>query len=135
MALADAKNVEIDLASEDSRSALSKMVIKLFHLWNLSTADQLELLGLSPKSRAMLAKYGKGEALPGNRDILDRVGWLLAIHKALRLLYPQNEDIRYSWISRGNTAFNNLTPLTVMKEQGIIGIAKVSRYLDYYRSR
>lgn len=133
MALAQTKNPEIDLASEESRGALSKMVIKLFRLWNLSTADQLDLLGLSPKSRAMLAKYGKGEALPGTRDILDRVGWLLAIHKALRLLYPQNEDIRHSWVSRRNAAFNNLTPLTVMKEQGIIGIAKVARYLDHYR--
>lgn len=133
MALAHAKNSDIDLASEESRGALSKMVIKLFRLWNLSTADQLELLGLSPKSRAMLARYGKGEALPGTRDILDRVGWLLAIHKALRLLYPQNEDIRYSWVSRRNAAFHNLSPLTVMKEQGIIGIAKVARYLDHYR--
>ena len=133
MALAHAKNPEIDLASEESRGALSKMVIKLFRLWNLSTADQLDLLGLSPKSRAMLTRYGKGEALPGTRDILDRVGWLLAIHKALRLLYPQNEDIRHSWVSRRNTAFNNLSPLTVMKEQGLIGIAKVARYLDHYR--
>ncbi len=133
MALAHAKNPEIDLASEESRGALSKMVIKLFRLWNLSTADQLDLLGLSPKSRAMLARYGKGEALPGTRDVLDRVGWLLAIHKALRLLYPQNEDIRHSWVSRRNTAFNNLSPLTVMKEQGLIGIAKVARYLDHYR--
>jgi len=135
MALAQAENVDIDLSSEDSRSALSKMVIRLFHLWDLSTADQLELLGLSPKSRAMLAKYGKGEALPGARDILDRAGWLLAIHKALRLLYPRNEEICYSWVSRRNTAFDNLTPLAVMKEQGIIGIAKVARYLDFYRGR
>lgn len=133
MALAHAKNPEIDLASEESRGALSKMVIKLFRLWNLSTADQLDLLGLSPKSRAMLARYGKGEALPGTRDVLDRIGWLLAIHKALRLLYPQNEDLRHSWVSRRNTAFNNLSPLTVMKEQGLIGIAKVARYLDHYR--
>jgi len=133
MSFAHAKSAEIDLNSDVSRSALSKMVIKLFLRWNLSTADQLELLGLSSKSRAMLAKYGRGEALPATRDTLDRVGWLLAIHKALRLLYPQNEDIRYSWVSRRNTAFNNLTPLTVMKEQGIIGIAKVARYLDFYR--
>jgi len=129
------KSADVDLSSSDSRSALAKMLIKLFRLWGLSTADQLELLGLSPNSRAMLSKYGKGEALPATRDILDRAGWLLAIHKALRLLYPQNEDIRYSWVSRRNTAFNNLTPLTVMKEQGIIGIAKVARYLDFYRGR
>jgi hypothetical protein len=135
MNLANAKSADIDLSSNDSRSALAKLVVKLFLQWGLSTADQLELLGLSPNSRAMLSKYGKGEALPATRDILDRVGWLLAIHKALSLLYPKNEDIRYSWVSRRNTAFNNLTPLTVMKEQGIIGIAKVARYLDFYRGR
>lgn len=133
MALANPKSAAIDVASEESRSALAKMVIKLFRLWGISTNDQLELLGLSPKSRAMLAKYEKGEVLPATRDILDRVGWLLAIHKALRLLYPYNEDLRYSWVSRRNKAFDNLTPLDVMKEQGIIGIAKVSRYLDFYR--
>jgi hypothetical protein len=109
------------------------MVIKLFELWEITTADQLELLGLSVKSRSLLARYAKGAALPEGRDTLDRVGWLLAIHKALRLLYPQNPEIRYSWVSRRNEAFENLRPLDVMKEQGIIGLARVSRYLDYYR--
>jgi len=65
----------------------------------------------------------------------DRVGWLLAIHTALRLLYPRNEELRYSWVNRRNAAFDNLTPLAVMKEQGIIGIARVSRYLDFYRGQ
>jgi len=109
------------------------MIMRLFELWSLSTADQLELLGLSPKSRGLLAKYAKGEALPESRDSLDRIGLLLAIHKALRLLYPQNPEIRYTWVNRRNTAFANLTPLTVMKEQGILGLARVARYLDYYR--
>lgn len=122
-----------DFRSPEGRAALAKMVMKLFGYWELSTADQLELLGLSAKSRAMLSKYAKGDALPEGRDTLDRVGWLLAIHKALRLLYPQNPEIRYSWVNRRNEAFNNLKPLDVMKEQGIIGLARVSRYLDYYR--
>lgn len=125
--------IDLNLQSQEARGELAKMIIKLFDLWNLTTADQLELLGLSPKSRSLLAKYAKGEALPEGRDSLDRVGWLLAIHKALRLLYPQNPEIRYSWVNRRNTAFDNLTPLAVMKEQGIIGLARVSRYLDHYR--
>nr|WP_246551384.1 MbcA/ParS/Xre antitoxin family protein [Geobacter hydrogenophilus] len=112
---------------------MAKIIMKLFTHWGLSTADQLELLGLSPKSRGLLARYAKGEALPEGRDSLDRVGYLLAIHKSLRLLYPYNPEIRYSWVNRRNTAFNNLTPLAVMKEQGIIGLARVARYLDYYR--
>jgi hypothetical protein len=135
MALAHSCSADIDLGSEDSRKALAKMVIKLFQLWELPTADQLDLLGLSPNSRAMLGRYARGEALPGNRDVMDRVGWLLAIHKALRLLYPYDEAVRRTWVTRRNTAFDNLTPLMVMKEQGLLGLARVARYLDYYRGR
>jgi hypothetical protein len=133
MLLTQTRPSEVDLHSTEARSALAKMIIRLFTHWKLSTSDQLELLGLSPKSRGLLAKYAKGEALPEGRDSLDRVGWLMSIHKSLRLLYPYNPEIRYSWVNRRNTAFNNLTPLTVMKEQGIIGLARVARYLDYYR--
>jgi len=135
MAYAHIKKDRVDLESAESRKALATLVIKLFHLWDLDTASQLELLGLSPKSRSMLSKYAKGEALPATRDMYDRVGWLLAIHKALRLLYPRNEDIRYSWVNRRNVAFDNLSPLDVMREQGIIGIARVARYLDFYRGQ
>jgi hypothetical protein len=135
MSLAPADISSPDLFSDSSRSSLAKVITNLFQRWGLSTADQLELLGLSPKSRSLLGKYSKGEPLPATRDVMDRVGWLLAIHKALRLLYPQNEDIRYSWVNRRNTAFGNIPPLAVMKEQGIIGIAKVARYLDFYRGR
>ena len=135
MTLAHVLTTDVDLHSTEARGALAKMVIKLFSLWQLSTADQLELLGLSPKSRALLAKYARGEVLPESRDVLDRVGLLLSIHKSLRLLYPYNAEIRHTWVNRRNTAFDNLTPLTVMKEQGIIGFARVARYLDYYRGR
>jgi len=133
MAHAQTQSGEIDLRSVEARQSLAKLVIKLFDHWGLSTADRLELLGLSANSRSVLAKYAKGDALPEGRDTLDRVGWLLAIHKALRLLYPQNPEIRYTWVNRRNSAFTNLTPLTVMKEQGIVGLARVARYLDFYR--
>lgn len=135
MAETNLKINEVVLESTESRKGLAALAVKLFQLWGLSTSDQLDLLGLSPKSRAMLSKYARGEALPATRDMYDRVGWLLAIHKALRLLYPRNEEIRYSWVNRRNAAFDNLAPLEVMKEQGIIGIARVARYLDFYRGR
>ncbi|BBO80869.1 hypothetical protein DSCO28_14350 [Desulfosarcina ovata subsp. sediminis] len=117
----------------EERQKLATLVTRLFSRWELSTADQLELLGLSPTSRAMLGKYRKGEALPSTRDILDRVGWLMAIHKSLRILYPQNPEICYSWVKRRNQLLGNLTPLEMMKEQGIIGLYRVTRFLDYLR--
>lgn len=123
----------VDLNAQASRVALAKMIMKLFTLWNLNTNDQLELLGLSPKSRALLSRYRGGSPLPEGRDVMDRVGLLLAVHKALGLLYPHNEGIRYSWVSIRNQHFDNLTPLEVMKEQGIVGLSKVSRCLDFLR--
>lgn len=125
----------IDLHSPESRKNLAVMVMRLFNLWELSTQDQLNLLGLSPSSRAMLSKYNKGEPLSSSRDMLDRVGWLLGIHKALRLLLPQNPELRRRWVTRPNRAFNNRPPLEIMLDEGIIGLAKVCRYLDMQRGR
>lgn len=133
MAVANVTERTVALDKPEARSAMAKMVMKLFALWGIQTADQLELLGLSPNSRAMLTKYRNGTPLPESRDMLDRTGWLLSIHKALALLYPDNPQLRYSWVSLRNQALGNLTPLAVMKEQGLIGIAKVSRYLDFLR--
>jgi len=125
----------VDVTTPESRGDLAKLTMRMFELWDLATTEQLELLGLSATSRAVLARYRRGEPLPPTRDVLDRVGWLLAIHKALRLLYPQNEELRHSWVKRRNQAFGNLTPLQVMTEQGLIGVAKVARYLDFIRGR
>ena len=125
---------DLDFTNEANRKKIGLIIMRLFDHWSLTTEEQLSLLGLSSKSRALLTKYRKGQAAinPG-RDTLDRVGWLLATHKALRLLYPENENIRYSWIKRRNKVFNNLTPLQVMITEGMIGVAKVSRYLDFQR--
>lgn len=120
----------IGLTTEESRSRLAKLLTNLFARWDLSTVEQLNLLGLRPASRSHLTRYRRGRALANSRDMLDRAGWLLAIHKALRLLYPHNEALRYSWVKRRNRDFDNFTPLEVMMREGLIGIAKVSRYLD-----
>ena len=127
------EETRINLENSDARRKPARMVTRLFELWNLPTADQLELLGLSRTSRAQISKYRKGGALPSSRDMLDRIGWLLSIHKNLRLLYPRNENIRYTWVKRRNQILDDQRPLDIMKYQGLIGIARVARYLDYIR--
>jgi hypothetical protein len=109
------------------------MVTRLFELWKISTADQLELLGLSRTSRAQISKYRNGGAVPSSRDMLDRIGWLLSIHKSLRLLYPRNENLRHTWVKRRNRILDDQRPLDIMKNQGLIGVARVARYLDFLR--
>ena len=126
---------DIDLSSPESRKSMAKLVTKLFETWKLPVVDQLNLLGLSTTSRAMLTKYRNGTAIPNSRDMNDRIGLLLSIHKSLRLLYPYNQDFRYQWISKRNQMMNNFCPVDIMKEKGIIGIATVTRHLDFLRGQ
>ncbi len=125
-----------DIHSEESRKQMAVLLMNLFECWHLDTAAQLNLLGLSANSRALLTPYKKGEkALPNTRDLFDRAGWLLSIHKSLRLLYPHNKNIRNTWIYRKNRAFDNHTPIDILVEEGILGLAKVARYLDFQRGQ
>ena len=127
------EETRVNIENSDARRKLARMVTRLFELWELPSADQLELLGLSRTSRAQISRYRKGGAVPSSRDMLDRIGWLLSIHKSLRLLYPRNENIRYTWVKRRNRILDDQRPLDIMKYQGLIGIARVARYLDFLR--
>lgn len=114
----------------DDRGAIAKMVMTLLDHWKLSTEDQAALLGVAATNRAALSRYRKGEAIGTGRDQEERVGHLLGIHKDLRLLFPQNRDLAYRWMSTRNRAFNNLTPVQVVRERGFMGLLMVRGYLD-----
>ena len=128
----NAANISTD-ASED-RGALAKMVMTLLDHWNLSTEDQAALLGIAVSNRAALTRYRKGEAIGTSRDQFERVGHLLGIHKNLRLLFPENRDLAYRWMSTRNKAFDNLPPVEVVKVWGFAGLLMVRAYLDRARA-
>lgn len=119
-------------ASED-RGALARMVMTLLDHWNLSTEDQAALLGIAASNRAALSNYRSGKPIGTSRDQYDRVGHLLGIHKNLRLLFPHNRDLAYRWMSTRNKAFDNLSPVEVVKEWGFAGLLMVRGYLDHAR--
>lgn len=116
-----------------NKGALAKMVMTLLDHWQLSTEDQAALLGIASSNRAALTRYRKGEAIGSSRDQFERVGHLLGIHKNLRLLFPQNRDLAYRWMSTRNKAFENLAPVDVVKEWGFAGLLMVRSYLDRAR--
>ena len=119
-------------ASQD-RGALAKMIMTLLDHWNLPTEDQAALLGVAPSNRSALGRYRKGEHIGTSRDQYERVGHLLGIHKNLRLLFPQNRELAYRWMSTRNRAFDNLTPVDVIKDWGFAGLLRVRTYLDRAR--
>jgi hypothetical protein len=121
-------------ASQD-RGALAKMVMTLLDHWALSTEDQAAMLGLAPGSRAALANYRRGKPIGNSRDQYERVGHLLGIHKNLRLLFPQDRELAYRWMTTRNKAFDNRTPVEVVREWGFAGLLMVRAYLDRARGR
>lgn len=120
------------IASQD-RGALARMVMTLLDHWDLSTEDQAALLGIAPTNRAALTRYRKGEPIGTSRDQFERVGHLLGIHKSLRLLFPQNRNLVYRWMTTRNKAFGNRTPVELVKEWGFAGLLTVRAYLDRAR--
>jgi uncharacterized protein (DUF2384 family) len=109
------------------------MVMALLDHWKLTTEDQAALLGLATNNRAALTRYRKGEPIGTSRDQFERVGHLLGIHKNLRLLFPHNRELAYRWMSSRNKAFDNLSPVDVVKEWGFAGLLMVRAYLDRAR--
>jgi len=119
--------------SDQDRGALARMVTRAFEHWKLGTEDQLAMLGLATNNRSALGRYRRGEPLAPNRDLLERAGHVLAIHKNLRLVFPQDRDLAYAWMSQRNKAFGGLTPVEVIKEWGFSGMLMVRAYLDRVR--
>ena len=95
----------------------------------------LGLLGYSPTNRGLLSDYRSGKPLANDRDKLERAGILLGIHKSLRLLFPHNRQLAYTWMTQANRAFGGLSPVTVAEKYGIMGLHQVRSYLDVQRGR
>lgn len=119
--------------SEADRSAIAKMLMKLFEHWQLTTEEQLSMLGLAPENRSALSRYRKGSPIATSRDMVERAGHLLGIHKNLRLLFPHNRELAYTWMRSRNRAFEGRTPAQAISEFGFAGLLMVRAYLDRAR--
>ncbi len=132
--LLEAARVPLNLQGREARRRLARLALALFARWDLSTAEQAALLGLSPDNRATIARYRRGEPLGESRDLVERVGHLLGIHKSLRILFPHDRDLAYRWLKTPNRRLG-APPLEIMIGRGFEGLLAVRRYLDFERGR
>lgn len=128
------QHATVDTSSREARGRLATMVTRLLDHWHLPAAEQAELLGLSSGSRSTLARYRGGEPLADSRDLLDRAGHLLGIHKSLRLLFPHDRDLAYRWMTQPNRRLG-ARPVDLVIEHGFEGLLAVRRYLDFQRGQ
>ena len=132
--LLEAARVPVNLQAREGRRRLARMVLALFDHWRLATAEQAALLGLSPDNRATIARYRRGEPFGESRDLIERAGHLLGIHKSLRILFPHDRELAYGWVKASNRRLG-ARPLEIMIARGFEGLIAVRRYLDFERGR
>ncbi|APJ04324.1 antitoxin Xre/MbcA/ParS toxin-binding domain-containing protein [Silvanigrella aquatica] len=114
---------------------LGKAFWKIAHLYGFNREQQAGLLGL-PNYRQRLIKLEKEQLIPKDVDKKNRVGLLLGIHKNLRILFPYNREIVYSWMSHPEEVLGGLVPIDFILEDPALSyerLAFVRRRLDYIR--
>lgn len=113
------------LESEEARQALAEVIIDLFQRWHLQEPDQAALLGRRDKGEIL-----QQNILPREPKLLQRVGHLLGIARALKELYPYTPAARDHWVWRVNSKLANRMPLEVMLTEGLPGIRRIRTLLE-----
>jgi uncharacterized protein (DUF2384 family) len=115
--------------TQDEGAAMFRAVITLFGKWSI-TDDQAAILTDMPvRSFRRWKAEGPGRI---SRDGLARLSNLMGIHKALRIIF-QEQQRGYDWIKAPNAAFGGECALAVMLGGELTDIMRVRRYLDAER--
>lgn len=118
------------LASQNHAAAGLKAFFVLADYWKLSKEQALILLG-RPSERTYY-HWKAGQVAVPSHDTMSRIGFLLGIHRALRTLFSNSENV-YGWINRENEDFGGQSPLQRMLGGEITDLAYVRQYLDSLR--
>ena len=123
---------KIPNAEERKGQVALKAFFNITQEWGCSSADRQKLLG--EVARSTLNNYAKLPAVRLNRDVIERISYIMGIYKALNILYP-NRELANRWIHQPNRAlpFNGTSALEFMTRGSIIHLAETRRYLDAQR--
>ncbi len=121
--------------SERDEKDMSTAGLKaFFHLadkWDLSVEQRCILLGCKEST---YYKWKRNPDIKIDRDKLERISYLLGIHKSLRILFTDPRSI-YGWIKKPNDAplFNGQSALDRMLSGRVADLYEVRKYLDAER--
>ena len=120
----------------DPRRISSAALQSFFNLskhWGLTASQERTLLG-SPAESTFFKWKAEKSARRLNRDVLDRISYLLGIFKALHILLPSPRAAN-DWIKKPNTApfLHGKSALDRMLSGRLVDLVDVRRYLDTQR--
>ena len=120
-----------DLKSDQAAAAALRSFWRLAEAWQLSAAEQLNLLGVG-KTTFYQWKQGKVAAL--DKHVLERLSYLFGIYAALQILLPVPERAN-AWIRKPNEApfLAGQSALQRMLGGQVADLFVVRQYLDAQR--
>ena len=124
----NANNAESSPTSSPTPDGLAAF-FALADTWRLNTDQQIALLGSPARSTYFKWKKEGGLMSP---DTEERISHLLAIFKALQILFPDPSRAD-AWLRRPNRFFEGRSALEVMLGRKLADIFSVRAYLDAQR--
>jgi len=123
--------------NSDQLESLAKAFWALVKKYNLNNSELKVVLGKDFDSKT-IKKYRDSNSLPeGEPDLILRAVHMLGIHWSLRVLYPHNPSLVYSWMKTQTPEFDNKSPIEILKESGyksLMALMSIRNYLDYKRA-
>jgi hypothetical protein len=104
--------------------------------WRLSEQERLRVLGFPARStfHGWIAKVRQKTDITLSADELMRISAVLGIYKALKIIFPRDEDAA-RWLRSSNTGpmFGGQAPLVLITSGTQDALMLVRRYLDAWR--
>lgn|SRR5690554_2488872 len=126
--------MQTNILQNGNSKATSQTALKVFfnitRSWGLKAQEERILLG--EPATSTFYKWRNGEATALSRDTLERISYIMGIYKALRLLFPTEEQAS-AWPQKPSRDFGNESAVSVMLKGSITNLAYVRRYLDGMR--
>lgn len=126
----DARDAESKIDAVEAGRVALKFFFGLMDHWGCSTDQQRLILG--SVSATTFSQYKHLPSLQLPNDTLERISFLMGIHKALSIIFSNDRGRIYTWVNSPNAAppFNGQTALELMLCGRIEDIADVRLYLD-----
>ena len=107
-----------------------RSVFRIFEAWGVTSEQEMILLGQPARSTFYKWKRGEIGAIP--HDTIQRLSYVLGIHKALQILYRE-PALADAWVKRPSAAFADRSALDRMLGGDVADLAIVRDRLDNAR--
>jgi len=120
-------------AQPEAGNTVLPVIFNILDKWSCTQAQQVAILGLT--SRSTLNKYrNHPESAKVSKDLLERMSYILNIHKCLRIMFTAEESV-YQWVQKPNSHpfFAGRSAMDIMNQGKVVDLYQIASRLNAWR--